>query len=153
MSRRSAPPASIAGDVAFDAPLLQMAADAFLRRRRAIRHRGCDLELSRQIEATPDGVLERLNVDLPPRVSRSSTLRLSLWPDGGGWICASRVRPKAPGIRGAVLLVFAGVAPGDLCALFERSLRVADMAGTSAEIEAALMQIWAACTPEIDPLD
>jgi hypothetical protein len=130
-----------------------MAADAFLRRRRAIRHRGRDIELSRQIEATPDGVLERLNVDLSPRVSRRSTLRLSLWPDGVGWICASRGRPKAPGIRGAVQLVCTGVAPGTLCALFERSLSVADTARTSADIEEALMQIWAACTPGIDPLD
>ena len=149
-------PASVgrdtATDVSFESPLLRAVVAVFLRRGRAIRYRPRSFELSRGIEATADGTRERLNLDLHPLGPRSAKLRLSLWPDGVAWICVSRAHSKASGIRGALHLTCDGVTPVDLCALFERSISVADMADTSAEIEHALMHLWAACAPEIDRL-
>ena len=82
----SAEPANVP---AFDSPLLQEVAVTFARRRKAIRYRAgwsCDREFS---EAA-DGTVERFNLDLRPN---GGDLRLSVWADGGLWVCLCVARP------------------------------------------------------------
>jgi hypothetical protein len=91
---------------AFDAPLLRAVAEAFLRRRRAIRYQA-GLSCEREFNEGPDGSAERLNLDLC--LGRSS-MRLSVWEDGGMWL-----RLCVPGPGRECGWVFLDQFHGDIC--------------------------------------
>ncbi len=65
----------------FDAPLLADIAAAFLRRRKAIKHRAGGVSCSQEFSESAVGTFERLNLDL-----RRGHLRLSVWADGCLWV-------------------------------------------------------------------
>jgi hypothetical protein len=74
----------------FGAPLLQEVARAFLRRRKALRYQA-GLTCGREFSETPQGSMERLNLDLR---QGPADLRLSLWADG---VLFLRLCVKGPG--------------------------------------------------------
>src|SRR5258706_10358761 len=78
---------------AFSTPWLTQCANAFERRRKAIRHKARGFTLEREVD--PDGY-ERLNVDVPSDRSRTS-IRLSLWSDRTVWFYAARAGPRRTG--------------------------------------------------------
>ena len=103
----------------FEAPLLQAIAAAFLRRRRALRYHG-SLECGRETSETPDGAIERLNLDH----GANPQLRLSVWADGAMWLRACSARPGREG-GWSFLYHFHGqvnaVSPEEIVRLFEES--------------------------------
>jgi hypothetical protein len=62
--------------------LLRDVASAFLSRRKAL-HYQAGLSCGREFSETAEGVWERLNLDF-----RGGRMRLSVWADGGLWLCA-----------------------------------------------------------------
>jgi hypothetical protein len=73
----------------FDAPLLKRLAEALRRRSRAIRYKAMTLTCGRDWSETPEGVFERLNVE----VHWPAHILLSVWSDGEMWLRACRAAP------------------------------------------------------------
>jgi len=108
---------------------------AFGRRSKAIKHRICKLEITREDD---DGD-ERLNVDCRGLESPPVQTRVSIWPDGG--IYCRKCQGSKKGWRFNIELHgdAADVAPGEIVKLFEGSLGIED--------ENELMSSWRIVEP------
>lgn len=139
-------PREAAADPVFESARLQSVVAAFVARRRAIRYRARSFAITRGEDAES----ERLDVDLATIAAQPTRLRLSLWSDGLAWVCVSRTRPGASGIRFAFHARCEATDPRELCALFERSIDIAPgIDGDDAGRE-AFLALWAGWAPEID---
>jgi hypothetical protein len=129
----------------FDAPLLRDVAAAFLRRRKAIRHKA-RLACERDFSETGEGAVERLNVDLP-----GGRLRLSVWADGVMWLSVC-VRGKGRNSGWSFKDGFYGdardVSAATLVGMLEATLGLTFGAGMLAERE-RLRQVWARARPRL----
>jgi hypothetical protein len=71
----------------FDTPLLRDLALAFSRRSKAIRYKTESFDCQREVEESPEGARERLNIDTVG-IASPAQLRLSVWSDGVLWFRA-----------------------------------------------------------------
>jgi hypothetical protein len=127
----------------FDAPLLQGIANAFLRRRKAIKYRtgiACDREFSE----SPVGTIERFNLE-----TRAGKVRLSIWADGVLWLAVC-VRRSGRNAGWAFQETFYGdvkdVSGEALVGMFEATLALPFGADRQSERQ-QLREVWARVRP------
>jgi hypothetical protein len=127
----------------FDSPVLQAVAEAFQRRRKALRYQA-KLSCEREFSEMPTGTFERIIFDLKPR---NGKLRLSVWEDGE--MCISLcVRGDSRKGAWAFADQFHGgihdVSPATLLAMVEATLADPFQPGVSdiVEYRESLRRIW-----------
>jgi hypothetical protein len=144
MKRKRTPPSQ---EPEFNSPLLREIAEAFLRRRKALRYKA-RFKFEREFSETPESATERLNLDLQD----DGLLRLSVWEDGVMWFGIS---VRAPGrnqgwafqddFHGSIL----DVSVQSLVVMVEQSLAVRFRAGVTDRVEyrEQLRAVWARVRP------
>lgn len=130
----------------FDAPLLQAIADAFVRRRKALRHR-ISLSCEREYTESPEGTWERLNLNFGVNF-----LRLSVWADGAMWVGVG-VRAKGRNAGWAFQETFHGdmrdVSGETLVRMVEATLALR-LGSDPAKFREELRAVWARVRPRPD---
>jgi len=134
----------------FAVPRLQSLAQAFLRRRRAMKYMSTALVVSSEKDGdVPDEVCH-LCVDIASHQDRPAHARLFVWPNGDIWFQAYQPRQKGWNFHFSFTGTLGGAACRDIVGWFEESFFLAcSSGGGDANIE-KILEIWRVADPILD---
>ena len=131
----------------FDSPLLRRIADAFVRRRKAIRYKSKELLFEKELDEQDGRRYERLNIQVSRWEQRPTQIRLSIWEDSVLWLGVHQ-----PAKRGwAFKMEFHGhveaIAPAEVVGLFEETMSLASEVSRSDDSEDGIRELWKEANP------
>jgi hypothetical protein len=134
----------------FKSPLLAAISAAFLKRRKAIRHKTKSLQVERSSEDSGFEPPERLNVET---ATTSVRIRLSVWPDGVLWFWAGRPSKKGWTFQIAFHGKLRTAGAAGVVSRFESSLGLLYDVVSASDCEKRLLSLWGSVEPKLDRAD